>query len=63
MKNLKNNIMSKTQEIIRFIGVCCIALFGLAIILFIEPIKTSLIFKKFSPQIIFSLSIKLPDEI
>jgi TRAP-type C4-dicarboxylate transport system permease small subunit len=34
MKNLKNNIMSKTQEIIRFIGVCCIALFGLAIISF-----------------------------
>ena len=34
MKNLKNNIMSKTQEIIRFIGVCCIAIFGLVIMSF-----------------------------
>jgi hypothetical protein len=33
-KHLKNNIMSKTQEIIRFVAVCCITLFGLTIICF-----------------------------
>lgn len=34
MKDLKNNIMTKTQEIIKFILVCGVAIFGLVVISF-----------------------------